>query len=112
MITALPDEEVLDLSALAAAGLTGAHMEALSRITSPRLRSLAAVEIAYLRLSPEAAQDYVTAVLPPPSAPASRRFLQELTVRLDGLRRQGIDARLTREDADNLIKLTVRLANT
>ena len=93
--------EVLEKSTVR--GLSEAHMRALERIEEPGLREAAAVEMAYMGLPPEAAEAYVDAVLAPRVPVRFRKFLMAVESSLpDG-------AEYTREDADNCVKITVRM---
>lgn len=93
--------EVLERPAIP--GLSGAHMRALERIAEPGLREAAAVEMAYMALPEEAAEAYVDAVLAPRVPVRFRKFLMAVESSLpDG-------AEYTREDADNCVKITVRM---
>lgn len=104
--SALPEELA---EALTLAGLTRRHGLALLRVPDFKLREAALVEMAYLHLPPEEADGYIDAVLSTVLSPPVRDFISSLSSGLEALRAAGVDAELQRDDADNLIKLTVRV---
>lgn len=95
---------------LACSGLSEGQLGEVSRIENPRVRALAAVEAAYLGLSAEACVTYVDAVLARSLPAPAQKLLSSLTGAVEKYRAIGGDAELLREDSDNGVKLTVRLA--
>ncbi len=79
-----------------------AHLRALERIGDPDLRQAAAVEMAYMGVTPSAADAYVTAVLHPNVPAAVRGFLMAVETALPA------GCEYIREDAENCVKVTLR----
>lgn len=95
---------------LAGAGLSEGTLRQVERIRDPRLRALAAVEAAYRGLSEEAAGAYVDEVLAATLPESARRVLTAVAGAVEKYRAIGGEVQLFREDADNGVKLTVRLS--
>ncbi len=109
------------LTAIRDSGLTERHALALLRISRDEVREAALCEMAYLDMGPEAAEKYVDKLLrtrPMQEFPGQRlmyivkdvrMFLNSVSHGMDMMRGSGIDAECVREDADNCIKLTIRI---
>ena len=109
------------LSALRDSGLTERHALALLRISNPQTREAALCEMAYNDRGPEAAERYVDKLLrlrTPKEVPGQRPiyivkdvrlFLNSVGHGIDMMRGSGIDAECVREEADNCLKLTIRI---
>lgn len=108
-VSVLPEEL---MGAVELSGLTRRHAMALLRVPSLKLREAALVEMAYLRLPPEEADRYVDAILSSALPLPVRDFISALSRELEALRASGVMAELARDDADNLIKLTLRIPIT
>ncbi len=95
---------------LAGAGLSEGARRQVERIREPRLRALAAVEAAYRGLSEADAGAYVDEVLAATLPENARRVVTAVAGAVEKYRAIGGEAQLFREDADNGVKLTVRLS--
>lgn len=90
-------------------GLSPVYSHALCRIADPRLRALAAVEMAYLHIPPGESERYVDAVLSTVLPEGCRELLDCVAGAVKAHNAKGGAAELKREDADNCLKLTVRV---
>lgn len=95
---------------MARVGLSEGQLREAARIREPRLRALAAVEMAYLGLDPQECAGYVDRVLASTLPAPARKLLSSVSGAVEKYRAIGGEAELTREDSDNGVKLTVRLA--
>ena len=95
---------------LACVGLTQDQLREVSRLREPRLRALAAVEMAFLGLSPAECGGYVDRVLASTLPPSAQSLLSSVSGAVEKYRAIGGKAQLLREDFDNGVKLTVRLS--
>lgn len=113
------------LAAIRKAGLTQRHALALLRIPQEPLQEIAFCEMAYNHMTPDAAERYVDRLLQgEESEPCRgngkttfvmkdvRLFLNSVSHGLDIMRSSGVPAECVREDADNCIKLTIRIPDT
>lgn len=117
-VLALPERI---LYAIRDSGLTKRHALALLRLSNDEIREAALYEMAYRDMGPEAAERYVNRLLrlrPQDLVPGQRpiyvvkdvrMFLNSVSHGMDMMRGGGIDAECVREDADNCIKLTIRI---
>lgn len=95
---------------LACVGLTETQLREVSRLREPRVRALAAVEMAFLGLSAAECGGYVDRVLTSTLPPSAQSLLSSVSGAVEKYRAIGGEAELLREDSDNGVKLTVRLS--
>ena len=97
-------------SLYAGAGLSEEAARELARIGDGRVRALAAVEASFLGLDARSCGAYVDEVLARSMPAPAQKLLASVTGAVEKYRAIGGNAELLREDSDNGVKLTVRLA--